>query len=71
MFLGVMEGVRGGGVVMQRVQVLPLALTLRSRMKQEIGNFKITIKYCFKVYFHGLQIRFNDEIRKIYILPVK
>ena len=43
MFLGVMEGVQGG-VVMQRVQILPLTLPLRSRMKQEIGNVKIIIK---------------------------
>ena len=60
-----------GGVVMQRVQILPLALALRSRMKQEIGNVKIIIKRYFKVYFHGLQIRFVNEIEKNSILPVK
>ena len=31
-------------VVIQRMQILPLALALRSRMKQEIGNVKIIIE---------------------------
>ena len=39
------DGECAGGVVMQSVQILPLALALRSRMKQEIfGNVKIIIK---------------------------
>ena len=38
------DGGCAGGVVMQRVQILALALALRSRMKQEIGNVKIRKK---------------------------
>ena len=29
------------------------------------------IKWYLKIYFQGLQIRFDNKIGKIYILPVK